>query len=885
MAYQAAPYSDLDYLTAILMGESGPRDDARAMGALADVVMNRVNGTQSPRTAYGDSFSYNPGTVAGQVTATYRGAPQFSSADRAQAQREGTGAAYDNYNNALTRGADAFSGAARDRYNQARAVASSFLDQNDPNYGRYSGVSGGSDFFVARGYPTYLRGGRYDSQTIGGSDFFKLKSNGGFTPWNDPGDRGVMSALPPAGSDLTGDGFDASQGGGSVGPGGFGLGTGVVETGNPFGFTGADASYGIGPGFNNLGGATPFGDVSRFAFGSGYNVGGGDAGSFNSFLPPLEAGGTPTFTGLNPGDALGVGNGAFGSGIVQPGPAPDPYGFSASNFGGGVSPGMAGELPAGFDPAAYLAQNRDVASSGMDAATHWRNFGAAEGRALAPPGWTQTQGPPAVTPTFGPSGTPTIGSGSPASTIGAPAASGSLPPFFSPVDYLAANGDLQALGFTPERAAQHFQEFGRHEVRALAPWLQASVYDAPGATATQGPGGLSPTYQPPQPTQTFGPGGSVDVMSSGLVPTQGPPDLTPTQGPGPTITARTGTFNPDEYLRANTDVAASGQSALDHFLNYGAREGRAIDTLGNHFNGQAYLAANGDVAMAGLDPLAHFLRYGAQEARTLAPTDWASTLGATTEVTPQGASWLASTYGPGQTANTYGAPGLTPTYAAPDPVQTIGPPALTGTYGPPATTPTIGAGSSVPTLGPGFTQPSWSPGGGISNPFGFSGSNVGSALGATPQTFASAYPLDTNIGYSSGGSPGGGGISDFGFSGADVSGFDVNAASPPMEGGSQGGGGGGGGGGGTAKGSSSSAAFLADQARTRAYWDTLAKPANLYGYTSTSTPPIVAAPVVPNLTLTNLNAANAGMGGAMLGSGLNLSINSRPLAGGFGFGF
>ncbi len=618
--------------------------------------------------------------------------------------------------------------------------------------------------------------------------------------------------FPNPGSDGFGDGVNAGAG---VGPGvvsSYGTPYETADTG--YGFSGSDVSSGVGPGFNNLGGAVPYGDVGRFAFGNGLNFGGGVGnGTFGAFANPLGY----NAPGDGPGDALGMGN------------------------------GMAGDLPAGFDPAAYLAQNRDVAASGMDAATHWRNFGAAEGRALAPPGWTQTQAPPAVTPTFGPSGTPTIGSGSTASTIGAPAASDSLPPFFSPVDYLAANGDLQALGFTPERAAQHFMEFGRHEVRALAPWLQASIYDAPNATATQGPGGLSPTYQPPQPTQTFGPDGSVSVVSTGLVPTQGPPDLTSTQGPGPTITARTGTFNSDEYLRANADVAASGQSALDHFRNYGAREGRAIDTLGNHFNGDAYLAQNRDVALAGLNPLEHFLRYGAQEARTLAPTDWASPLTATTDVGTYGAPAATQTIGPG---------GLTPTQAPPDLSPTFGPTGLTPTYSPPVTT---------PTFGPGPTMPSWSPfgGAGIGNAYNFSGANVGGGLGATNQSFSSFYPLDTNIGTSSGGSPGGGGISDYGFSGADVSGFDVNSAAPSagteaysgpgatVDGPRTG----------TGKGSSSSAAFLADQAKTRAYWDSLVKPADLYGNTNTHTTPVIT-PVVPNLTTSNLAL---GAPGAMFG--------------------
>jgi hypothetical protein len=37
-------------------------------------------------------------------------------------------------------------------------------------------------------------------------------------------------------------------------------------------------------------------------------------------------------------------------------------------------------LPQDFDPAQYLALNADVARSGVDAATHYAQFGHAEGR-------------------------------------------------------------------------------------------------------------------------------------------------------------------------------------------------------------------------------------------------------------------------------------------------------------------------------------------------------------------------------------------------------------------------------------------------------------------------------------------------------------------------
>ncbi len=667
--------------------------------------------------------------------------------------------------------------------------------------------------------------------------------------------------------------FDASEGAGPVNPGMVSDLGRAYETGDPFGFSGTNVSSGVGPGSNNLGGATPFGNVNPLAFGTGVNVGGGQPGAFNNFLPPTETGDPFGFTGLNVGG--GTGNGSFGNGISPYGQPPGPNDFSNTNVSSGVGPGSlnpglsltlpsdtastigapaaSGGLPAFFSPQDYISANADLGGmSNQQAIDHYLNYGQFETRALAPwlqaqvhaaPGGSQTIGAPGLSPTLGPSTTPTVGSGSTASTIGAPNAISGLPPGFNEQAYLIANPDVAASG---QSGADHFLRWGQFDVRSLGPGQEARVHAAPGSISPYGGTVQASTLGPFGTTPTLLPDGGISVTSPGLVPTQGPPGLTPTQGPGPTIIAQTGTFNPDEYLRANADVAASGQSALDHFRNYGAREGRAIDTLGNHFNGDAYLAANRDVAMAGLNPLEHFLRYGAQEARTLAPTDWASPLTAFTN---------AGTYGAPAATPTIGAPSLTPTQAPPDLSPTIGPTGLTPTYAPPAATPTLNPPMTTPTLGPGFTQPSYSPGGGISNPFGFSGANVGSGLGATNQSFATAYPLDTNIGFSSGGSPGGGGMSDYGFSGADVGGFDVNAASPPMEGG-----GGGGGGGGTAKGSSSSAAFLADQARTRAYWESLVKPADLYGNTNTHTTPVVGAPVVPNLTVTN---AAMGAPGAM----------------------
>ncbi len=573
--------------------------------------------------------------------------------------------------------------------------------------------------------------------------------------------------------------------------------------GNAFGY--GDGSFGQG--------ITPFGNVNRYAFAGGRDFSGGvGPGSLNPSLSPYGA-------------------------------PPDAYAFAGGfNPSQSVGPGAVGQLPAGFDEAAYKAANPDVAQAGLDARQHYLNFGAAEGRALAPPGWTQTQGAPGLSPTFG-SGTPaptygpdgsvsvtsqglvptgTMGAPGLTGTYGAPQAVNGLPPDFDARSYLAANADLQALGFTPERAAQHYAEFGANEVRALAPGQEARVHAAPG---------LTPTYSPPPTTPSFAPGGGTSYlgMPSTPAPTLGAPDAS---------SALPANFDPTAYINANADLKALG------FTGDQARQ--------------------------------HFLDFGQFETRALAP---------------------------GQEARVYAPPGLTPTYGAPAATPTIDAPSLTPTIGAPGLTPTMGAPGLTPTYSPPPAIPSWSPfgGAGIGSPYGFSSGNFGGGLGATPQTFASFYPVGSG-GSDPASAPSGPDMSNpFSFTNMDVSGFDPNAL--------------GGGGGGGSDGSSVDLNFgsgfdeagamrnvlaqqaealrRADQAaKTPMHTDpnvfnaVLANGGNAVGFgTPLQNPGAIAAPVVPNLTLANLGAANAGMGGAMLGSGLNLSINSRPLAGGFGFGF
>lgn len=77
------------------------------------------------------------------------------------------------------------------------------------------------------------------------------------------------------------------------------------------------------------------------------------------------------------------------------------------------------------------------------------------------------------------------------------------------------------------------------------------------------------------------------------------------------------------YLATNPDVAAAGIDPVDHYMQFGAAEGRKprppVDrprTLDEMlFDRDWYLAQNPDVATAGLDPFDHYMGFGAGEGR------------------------------------------------------------------------------------------------------------------------------------------------------------------------------------------------------------------------------------------------------------------------------
>ena len=75
-------------------------------------------------------------------------------------------------------------------------------------------------------------------------------------------------------------------------------------------------------------------------------------------------------------------------------------------------------------------------------------------------------------------------------------------------------------------------------------------------------------------------------------------------------------FDPEWYLQQNADVAKARLDPVQHYLQYGAREGRNPNAL---FDTKAYLAANADVRGSPLNPFLHFVLYGFREGRDPSP--------------------------------------------------------------------------------------------------------------------------------------------------------------------------------------------------------------------------------------------------------------------------
>ncbi len=80
------------------------------------------------------------------------------------------------------------------------------------------------------------------------------------------------------------------------------------------------------------------------------------------------------------------------------------------------------------------------------------------------------------------------------------------------------------------------------------------------------------------------------------------------------LIAKSKLFDPEWYLEKYKDVASAKKDPVEHYLQFGWKEGRLPS---EQFDGDAYLEANPDVEEAGFNPLVHYLRFGEKEQRTL----------------------------------------------------------------------------------------------------------------------------------------------------------------------------------------------------------------------------------------------------------------------------
>ena len=81
-------------------------------------------------------------------------------------------------------------------------------------------------------------------------------------------------------------------------------------------------------------------------------------------------------------------------------------------------------------------------------------------------------------------------------------------------------------------------------------------------------------------------------------------------------------FDANWYLSNNPDVRVSGRTPLEHYVCFGAAQGRDPHPL---FDTSWYLTRYPDVGLSGANPLEHYMRFGAAEGRDPNPlfdTDW-----------------------------------------------------------------------------------------------------------------------------------------------------------------------------------------------------------------------------------------------------------------------
>ena len=75
-------------------------------------------------------------------------------------------------------------------------------------------------------------------------------------------------------------------------------------------------------------------------------------------------------------------------------------------------------------------------------------------------------------------------------------------------------------------------------------------------------------------------------------------------------------FDAEWYLQTYADVKESGANPAEHYLKFGAAEGRRPSA---EFDGNWYLQRYPDVAESGVNPLLHFIKFGSNEGRIASP--------------------------------------------------------------------------------------------------------------------------------------------------------------------------------------------------------------------------------------------------------------------------
>ncbi len=231
-----------------------------------------------------------------------------------------------------------------------------------------------------------------------------------------------------------------------------------------------------------------------------------------------------------------------------------------------------------FDAAYYLANNPDVAASGLNPLLHYLQYG-----------WKEHRDPSA---------------------------------YFSTSWYLAKNPDVAAAGLDP---LVHYETYGWREGRDPGPNFSLSKYLAvyPDAKAA----GIDPLQQfmtvglaeghiaipvkavlpDPMINRAWYLAQYPDVAAAGIDPQTDYETNGWKEGRNPDPL-----FDTNYYLAQNPDVKAAGLDPLLHFEQYGRQEGREPSLM---FSDAKYLAANPDVSAAGLNPLVHYLTYGQTEGR------------------------------------------------------------------------------------------------------------------------------------------------------------------------------------------------------------------------------------------------------------------------------